>query len=86
MALAKARLLKHDFPVHGVEVFLLTVRLALGYLSSSVHICLQVSSFCDENSPYKGAQRPQMCAIADDRARVAESGLKPPFGLCPMSQ
>ena len=30
-----------------------------------VHDCLQVSSFCDENSLHKG---PRMCTIADDCA------------------
>ena len=42
----------------------------LGYLSSIVHNCQQVSSFCHENSFAKAPKRPQMCTIADDCARV----------------
>ena len=41
---------------------------------------IQLSSFCDEKfSLAKGPKRPQMCRIEDNCARVAESGLKPPF-------
>ena len=32
----------------------------------------------------KGPKKPQKCTIADDCRRVAESGLKPPFGLAPI--
>ena len=42
----------------------------LGYLSSIVRNCLQLSSFCDENPLTKAPKRPQMCTIADDCARV----------------
>ena len=48
----------------------------LRYLSTIVHDCLQLSSFCDENSFYK---RPRKCTIAHDCAQIAGSGLKHPF-------
>ena len=48
----------------------------LRYLSAIVHDCLQLPSFCDENSLYK---RPRKCIIAHDYAQIAGSGLKPPF-------
>ena len=41
-----------------------------------VHDCLRLSPFCDES---RGPKRPQKCTIVDDCARIAESGLKPPF-------
>ena len=34
----------------------------LGYLSSIVHKCLHLSSFCDENSPYKKGPKGHKCA------------------------
>ena len=44
------------------------------YLSTIVHDCLQMLSFCDESSPLQnlGPQRPQMRTIADDRAQITE--------------
>ena len=52
----------------------------LRYLSTIVHDCLRLSSFCDESSPQKGApKRPHKCTIVDDCAQIAESGLKSPF-------
>ena len=51
----------------------------LGYLSSIVHDCLQLYTFSDKNSFKKESKWPRKCTIARDCARVAESGLKPPF-------
>ena len=51
----------------------------LRYVSTIVHDCLRLSSFCDESSLERGPKRPQKCAIVDDSAQIAESGLKPPF-------
>ena len=52
----------------------------LRYLSTIVHDCLQLSSFCDESSALeRGPKRPQNCTIVDDCAQIADSGLKPPF-------
>ena len=47
-----------------------------------VHNCTRLPTlviiFRDEKNPFtKGPEGPQMCTIADDCARVAESGLKP---------
>ena len=53
----------------------------LRYLSTIVHDCLQLSSFCDESSPNKKGdpKGPQKCTIVDDCVQIAESGLKPSF-------
>ena len=52
----------------------------LRYLSTIVHDCLRLSSFCDESPPQKGAsKKPQKCTIVDDCAQIAKSVLKPPF-------
>ena len=52
----------------------------LSHLSTIVHDCQRLSSFCDESFPYeRGPKRPQKCTIVDDCAQIAESGLKPPF-------
>ena len=48
----------------------------LRYSSTTVHDCLELSSFCHENSLHG---RPQKCTIAHDCALIAERGLKPPF-------
>ena len=56
-------------------------------ISTIVHDCLQLSSFCDASSPLKGphGKRPQICTFVDASAQTAESGLKPiwepPFRL-----
>ena len=74
---------RNDFEMHGFYIKNGLESLnggfangGLRYSSTIVHDCLQLSSFCHENSLYK---RPRKCTIAHDCAQIAESGLKPPF-------
>ena len=49
-------------------------------LSTAVHDCLRLSFFFRQKFPLeRGPKRPQKRKIVDERAQIAESGLKPPF-------